>query len=62
MHCFARTMWAAVEQASKRAVTAGGVASEVQAAVTSLPEDAIANAVNTKSVLPLLKEAASVSC
>ena len=55
-------MWAAVEQASKRAVTAGGVASEVQAAVTSLPEDAIANAVNTKSVLPLLKEAASVSC
>ena len=62
MHHSARSMWAAVEQASKRAVTAGGVASEVQAAVGALPAEAIDAATNANSVLPLLKEAVSVSC
>ena len=49
-------MWADLEKASKRAVTPSNVVAEVTTAVDSLPQEAIAAAVESSSLTPLLAE------
>ena len=49
-----RSLWSALEQAAKRAVTPSSVASEVLAAIATIPHNALQTAVEQSSLVPLL--------